>query len=193
MGVKCKAYGVQIGKAYNRRIDLIVEGPNSGEKWVETKSLARSTFTQSNFGNKIQSGKKTYYRQFIHDFRLNVRHLNSENERHILVGHDGNTEYQWYFHKWRNSVYGVPPSGSEENKARDWLCYKPNIANIKQFYEDNLKLSPNLTKAACKAESNERIKLRDTESYITEVVQRLVDELGLDVQDFVNLALSDNT
>ena len=41
------------------------------------------------------------------------------------------------------------------------------------------------TKTACKNSSLLRIKLRDTESYITEIVQGLVDNLNLPIGGFV--------
>ncbi|WP_157465929.1 hypothetical protein [Colwellia sp. TT2012] len=99
-----------------------------------------------------------------------------------------NEKYTWYFHNWRsNALKGQAPTAAEETKVRKWLCQKPNMSYIKNYYKDNLKLSPSATQSACNSSSGNRIKLRDTESYISEVVQRLVNEKGLAAGDFIQV------
>jgi hypothetical protein len=61
------------------------------------------------------------------------------------------------------------------------------MSYIKNYYNDNLKLSTSATQSACNSSSAIRIKLRDTESYITEVIQRLIDEKGLAAGDFIQV------
>jgi hypothetical protein len=80
----------------------------------------------------------------------------------------------------------IPPEKAQESRAQEWLCYKPNINNIKNYYKYNMVLSPGATKAACSSLAGARIKLRDTESYVTEVIARLIRDKDLDAQDYLD-------
>lgn len=175
--------GVRTGTAYKRRVDVIIEA-EGGEEWIETKSLSKSTFSKTKFRN-VPSDKKSYYRQFFHDLRLNDALItsNADNRDRIIPASErmnGNKTYSWFFQQWRESPNkGIPPSSTEETHAQEWLCAKPNISHIKNYYTDNLANNPDVTKSLCRSTRQARIKLRDTESYVTEILLRLIREKGL--------------
>ncbi|WP_444914063.1 hypothetical protein [Microbulbifer sp. TRSA007] len=183
--------GQRFGDPYKRRVDVIVESEDGGEEWIETKSLSKSTFSPSKFKN-VLTNKQSYYRQFFHDLRLNNIFLTADSVNRDLItpvslGMTPNSQYTWYFQNWTSSTYkGTAPTVTEEKKAQDWLCYKPNIPNIKRYYDENLAQNSSATKTACRMTSSQRIILRDTTSYFTDIVVRLNDEKNLGMEDFID-------
>jgi hypothetical protein len=178
------------GEPYRRRVDIVLAESDGSEEWVEVKSLSKSTFSKSNFYNNPFK-KKSYYRQFFHDMRLNTHFMTGVPKYvgKILPPDEGgkqNKRYTWWFQQWKNETKGIPPGSAQENKAREWLCYKPNINNITNYYKYNMALSPGATKTACGSIGKGRIKLRDSESYVTEVIARLIRDKGLDAQDYLD-------
>jgi len=182
--------GKPAGKAYQRRVDLLLWNNDADKKetWVETKSLLKSTITEPKFANDPDNSK-SYYRQFFHDFRLNEKHISDEFRNEIIGNNAENSRvnefYYWYFHKFKNRGKNIPPTSREETKIREWFCKPPVFKGpglgVKDFFYDNLRIGPKKTGKGeyggeCNASAKLRIKLQDTESYITEIVERLAKE-----------------
>lgn len=69
---------------------------------------------------------------------------------------------------------------------------KPVIQNRSEYYRHNLKYVASRTNIERYKRRFQTILLRDTESYLVDIVQRLKDELGVDVGDFINSVNSIN-
>ncbi len=194
------------GKPYNRKIDIVVEGKGSGERWIETKSLM-GKFKPEWFKNTLipkgkerngpilnkQTNYRGYYRQFFHDMRLNDKFINEENRDEILdfkiKKWVGNSEFNWYFHKFKkNPKSGNPPTNKDEKNARTWFCAKPEIQGRKSYYDSNMSGNASAIKIACQTAVGNllapAVELRDTQSYLTELVEPHAADLGVD--DFIS-------
>lgn len=190
--------GVRSGKPYNRHVDIILEAPDDGEEWVEVKSYGKNSFSPSKFRNTpYKNGKKsTVYREFFHDLRINKDFISKAYLVEILPispinpkkNYKSNYIYRWYFQNWSGSKNGSSPKSTEEEKSRSWLCAKPNIQHIKEYYKYHFdkNITPSSAKAQCLKYSKDRINLRDTGTYIDEVIQNLVTHKNIDAQDFID-------
>ncbi len=175
-----------VAKPYRRQIDIVTKDDDGNEIWIETKSLSKSTFSKGKFKNQL-SNSKSYYRQFYHDMRLNDKFISSGNRRKILDDGKwvGNKQYYWYFHEF-STKKGNPPGSKEETNARKWLCQSPEGVT-RDFFDSNFKttVSQGVAEQLCGSLAFSRIELRDTQSYITELLEPYAAELN--IKDFVEL------
>ncbi len=185
--------GEKVGDSYKRRVDIILEGPEKdGEDWIEVKSYAQDTMRNSSKFLNDPSSDKSNYREFFHDLRLNENFIvgNENGYRDIILADPrsaSNDQYTWYFHKFSRGK-GVSPKSKDVGKVQGWLCAKPARGlkgGLNNFYKYNMAKSPPATKKTCDKTSKQRITLRDTESYVREIIQGLADKLGLTIGDFV--------
>ncbi len=167
-----------MGKPYGRRVDIILQ-EGDGENWLEVKSLVKSSFQ---FSPKPFVSRTTPYKEFFHDLRLNKDIIiNTDNKDEILrdINSKENDLYTWYFHKFsRGPDKAKAPERAEEDKAQERLCAIPKSipGGVREFYDDHMEDDEKGTKRSCDRTSSTRIQLRDTESYITEIVRGLVSK-----------------
>jgi hypothetical protein len=180
-------------KAYDRIIDIVLEGANDTERWIETKSL-QGPFKQIWFtntlkakNNKDEGDSRThrgYFRQFFHDMRLNKDFINDGNSGKILNNHLGNAEYSWYFHDF-SKKRGIPPTAKDITQARKWLCKVPEVDNRTDYYKSNLAGTQGEVRARCALNAVNSIQKRDTQSYIKDLLKPYASQMG--IEDFVEI------
>ncbi len=170
--------GEAVGTPYGRRVDIILQ-EGDGENWLEVKSYVKSSFQ---FSPKPFVSRTTPYKEFFHDLRLNKDIINTDNKGKILTGKNDSKEndlYTWYFHQFsRGPDKANAPKKREEDKAQERLCAIPKSipGGVSPFYDDHMKDDEKGTKRSCDRTSSTRIQLRDTETYITEIVRGLVSK-----------------
>ena len=189
------------GKAYKRRVDIVLKSSQGKEQWVELKSLA-GPFKANWFESRLSAKEKSedandetrdYYRQFFHDLRLNEGFINADNLSKITGGdefHMGNAGFFWYFQDFKQTpTSSMPPKVTDEALARKEFCKLPRgLGDIEGFYRHNLSLSVKAAGTKCKVVVNTSVSLRDTKSYFEQYLLEYAKEL--DIQDFVDIVKS---
>ena len=172
---------------YKREIDIVLAGADNTEHWIEVKSLAKSSFKQSKFKPTLAKGSG-YYRQFFHDMRLNDDFIHATNKPKILEGKTngvlwvGNSNYSWHFQQFSAGTSGIPPDSTDEKNVRKWLCI-PHTKN-KDYFASNLNDISLVIRSRCN-DNKGNIKLRNTQSYVKDVLKKYA--VQLDIEEFVSI------